>query len=194
MQCPVCDLQINGAKGVDFSKPDLTEDEVMGVCRAVGEMGIQYFLATIVTATMETYVRNLGIISKVAGYRDDGARRLVGVHLEGPCISAIEGPRGAHPLEFVRGPFTDDEFAELQRAAQGLIAMVSLAPEIDGALRFIRKWAGQVRIGLAHHDASLEVIETAASYGASTVVHFGNGVGMKVGDVIVGINKVHVNT
>jgi len=60
------------------------------------------------------------------------------VHVEGPFISPEDGPRGAHPREHVRPPDWD-EFERMQDAAEGRIGMVTLAPELPGAIEFIEK-------------------------------------------------------
>src|SRR5205807_1124891 len=66
------------------------------------------------------------------------ASALPGFHLEGPYISAQDGPRGAHPLKHVRLPDWE-EFCRLQDAANGRIRLLTLAPELEGAIRFIEQ-------------------------------------------------------
>lgn len=61
-----------------------------------------------------------------------------GFHLEGPYISMEDGPRGAHFKEFVRRPDWD-EFSSLQEKAQGMIKIITLSPEWENALYFIKR-------------------------------------------------------
>src|SRR5947209_332750 len=81
-------------------------------------------------------------------------RATVGRALEGPYISAGDGPRGAHPRDHVRPPDWD-EFRRLQDAAGGLIRILTLAPELPGALPFIEQLVGSgVVVALGHTAAS----------------------------------------
>ena len=71
-------------------------------------------------------------------------------HLEGPYISAEDGPRGAHPARWVRPPDLD-EFRRFQDAAQGNIRLITLAPEWDEAPRFIESVVRQgVVVSIGH--------------------------------------------
>jgi len=103
------------------------------------------------------------------------ARALPGLHLEGPYISAEDGPRGAHPLRHVRPPAWD-EFRRFQDAAGGRIRLITLAPEHDGALPFIEKLtASGVVVALGHTAASSACIRAAIAAGARLATHLGNG-------------------
>ena len=89
-----------------------------------------------------------------AGEEDVDIRdALAGIHIEGPYISAEDGPRGAHDLCFVRDPDIG-EFREWQRTANGMIKIVTLAPERKGALEFIRYICEQGIIAAIGHTAA----------------------------------------
>ena len=104
------------------------------------------------------------------------ARRVLGIHLEGPSISEVAGYRGAHPLDSVRGPDWG-EFLELSNASGGRIAIVTLAPERPGAIEFIRRVCRSgVVVALGHTSADAETIGAAAEAGASLSTHLGNGI------------------
>src|SRR5262249_6725981 len=97
------------------------------------------------------------------------------VHLEGPYISPEDGPRGAHPRQHVRPPDWD-EFCRLQEAAGGRVRLVTLAPEHEGALRFIERLvAAGVVVALGHTAASGRRIREAILAGACLSTHLGNG-------------------
>src|SRR5207244_4307325 len=103
------------------------------------------------------------------------ARPLPARHREGPDLSPEDGPRGAHPRQHIRPPDWD-EFRRLQDAAGGLIRLVTLAPEHDGALPFIEKLvAAGVVVSLGHTAASGACIRAAAKAGARLSTHLGNG-------------------
>jgi len=103
------------------------------------------------------------------------ARAIPGIHVEGPYISSEDGPRGAHPRAHVRPPDWD-EFQRLQDAAGGRIRMMTLAPEVAGALPFIEKLAaGGLIVAIGHTAASPECIQAAIHAGARISTHLGNG-------------------
>ena len=101
---------------------------------------------------------------------------VCGCHLEGPYISAEDGPRGAHPREHVRHADWN-EFQQLQEISGNRIKLVTLAPEVDGALDFIRTAvASGVVISIGHTAASPEQIRAAVDAGARLRrTHLGNG-------------------
>ena len=92
---------------------------------------------------------------------------MPGCHLEGPYISGEDGPRGAHPREHVRPPDWD-EFEKLQQASGGRIRLVTLAPELPGAIDFIRRAvASGVTVAIGHTAAAGTEIAAAVEAGAA---------------------------
>jgi N-acetylglucosamine-6-phosphate deacetylase len=87
----------------------------------------------------------------------------------------VDGYRGAHPLRWVRPPDWE-EFLKYHRASGNAILQVSLAPEVDGAMDFLRQCIARgIRVALAHHNGSAEVIKAAIDAGAVISTHLGNG-------------------
>ena len=110
---------------------------------------------------------------KVSGKNsDDKAADLVGINMEGPFIS--QAKKGAQNGEFIHTPDAD-MFYRLQKAADGLIKLVDIAPEVDGAMECIRKIAGDVRVSVAHTAADYETADQAFRNGAKHVTHLYNG-------------------
>lgn len=110
---------------------------------------------------------------KVSGKNsDDKASDLVGINMEGPFIS--QAKKGAQNGEFIHTP-NADMFYRLQKAADGLIKLVDIAPEVDGAMECIRKIAGDVRVSVAHTAADYETADQAFRNGAKHVTHLYNG-------------------
>jgi N-acetylglucosamine-6-phosphate deacetylase len=100
---------------------------------------------------------------------------VLGIHLEGPYISPVDGPRGAHSLADVRSPDWE-EFLALQEAAEGRIRIVTLAPELPDAIPFIEKLAAEgVVVALGHTGADSGEIAAAVAAGARLSTHLGNG-------------------
>jgi len=169
------DVQINGACGHDFSMPGLTPDKVESVIRYAYRHGVARFLATVITGPPETTEASLQCLARCVQMGRQWGQSLLGIHLEGPWISAEDGPRGAHCARYVRPP-SWDEFQHLQDCASGLIRMVTLAPELPGGLEFIEKLhqAGIV-VALGHTAASSACIAAACRAGARLSTHLGNG-------------------
>jgi N-acetylglucosamine-6-phosphate deacetylase len=169
------DLQINGRGGIWFGKTGITADEVLGVLKSHFRFGLTRLCPTLITNSFEGLAGGFAAIRE-ACERERWADRLVpGCHLEGPYISGEDGPRGAHPREFVRPPDWN-EFEKLQRISGGRIRLVTLAPELPGAVEFIqRAVAERVVISIGHTAAEPEQIAAAVDAGARLSTHLGNG-------------------
>jgi N-acetylglucosamine-6-phosphate deacetylase len=169
------DPQINGCHGISFVSPSLTPEGVRTVADVCREHGIGALCPTVITSSFETIRDSFATIVKAIESDADLARRLPVFHLEGPYLSALDGPRGAHPLAHVRDPDWD-EFRRWQDAAGGRIRMVTVAPERAGALPFIEKLTSAgVIVAIGHTAATGEQIRAAAAAGAKTSTHLGNG-------------------
>jgi len=172
------DLQVNGYAGVDFSNPDLSAEQVLRTAALLRERGTRAFCPTVVSAAPLTYRRVLPALAEAVQACDDGS--LLGIHLEGPFISPIDGARGAHPLAHVRPPSLQ-AFDELYRLARGRIRLLTLAPELPGALELLRHAVGMgVRVALGHTLAGSREIWAAAEAGASLATHLGNGLPLSI--------------
>ena len=168
------DIQVNGYRGHDFCSGDVTVDDVVAVADELAAAGVTAFCPTVVTNSAASIESSLQVIA-LACERSELARgRILGVHLEGPYISSEDGPRGAHPLEHVRDPDWE-EFTRFQEAAGGRIRLVTVAPELPGALDFIsRARQAGVVVAIGHHAATREQIDAAVLAGAALSTHLGN--------------------
>lgn len=168
------DIQVNGADGVDFADPGLTVDTIQRAAKKLWQAGETQFLPTLITAPIDAIQASLARLARLRG--EAGlADSVVGFHVEGPYISSQDGPRGAHPREACKDPDWD-EFRRLQDAAEGLIRLITLAPERAGAADFIRRAvASGVRVALGHTAAREDDIRRAVDAGASLSTHLGNG-------------------
>jgi N-acetylglucosamine-6-phosphate deacetylase len=169
------DIQVNGYHGRNFCTPDVTVRDVVAITEDLMQAGVTAFCPTVTTASFESLVASMRAIAEACDTNDTVRDRVLSIHVEGPYISSEDGPRGAHPLQHVRNPDWD-EFAKLQVAAGGRIGMITVAPELPGALEFIEKAASaRVVAALGHHQASREQIQAAIDAGAVTCTHLGNG-------------------
>lgn len=169
------DLHVNGFRGRDFCSPEVTPDDVIAVAETLPEAGVTGFCPTVITAETESLAASLRAIAAACEASPLAHDRILGIHLEGPYLSPEDGPRGAHPLAHVRPPDWD-EFMRLQAAAGGRIRIITLAPELPGALEFIARarQAGLI-VALGHHHATRDRLLAAVEAGASLCTHLGNG-------------------
>jgi N-acetylglucosamine-6-phosphate deacetylase len=163
------DLQVNGFAGVDFNAPHLAPDRVSGALDRMRATGVTRCLPTLITSAFDRFAANARILARMTH------PAIAGLHMEGPYISVEDGARGAHPAEHVIPPTVDD-FARRQDAAEGRIALVTLAGEAPGAPAFIEHLAASgVRVALGHTAASPLQIADAIAAGATLATHLGNG-------------------
>jgi N-acetylglucosamine-6-phosphate deacetylase len=168
------DIQINGYMGIDFSDQNLTVEDMQKATNALYKEGVTSYLPTVVTQDQERLLKSFSIL---AGALDDNplGKSIPGFHLEGPYISPVKGFRGAHNEKYIRQPEWQ-EFQELQNAAQNRIILITVAPEIEGAIPFIKKCRESgVLVSLGHHNGTPDNIDQAVDAGASLSTHLGNG-------------------
>ncbi len=178
------DIQVNGFLSVSFALEGavtastgaaaLTIGDIQKVTSALWEEGVTTYFPTLTTTSQEVLLKNFTTLAQA---KDDASLlgSIPGFHLEGPYISAVDGYRGAHPKEHVRKPDWN-QFLELYQAAQENILLVTLAPELDGSLEFIKRCREKgIVVSLGHHNASSSRIKQAIDYGAGLATHLGNG-------------------
>jgi len=169
------DLQVNGYNGIWFCSEKLTTDEVEQVIQAYAQQGITRCFPTLITTSCAAIEHKLAVIRQARAKSELVRNVIAGCHVEGPFISPVDGPRGAHPLEHVRAASVF-EFQRWQQAAGGLVRLVTLAPEVPGALDFIEQVAATgVVVSIGHTAASTNIIQQAIDRGARLGTHLGNG-------------------
>ena len=169
------DIQVNGFAGFDLNVSTVTSEDVSAMVRALWRVGTGFLCPTVVTGSFDGISNALRAIVEACKTDSLVAHSILGIHLEGPYISAEDGPRGAHPLAHVRDPDWD-EFQRWQDIAEGEITIVTLAPEKKGAIPFIEKLvANGIVVALGHTDASADDIQAAIDAGARLSTHLGNG-------------------
>ncbi|MGD0373859.1 MAG: N-acetylglucosamine-6-phosphate deacetylase [Streptosporangiaceae bacterium] len=160
------DLQVNGYFGVELMTAGAagwTE-----VAARLPETGTTAFLPTFITAPIGQLSAALRATAGVVPAIARGAR-VLGVHVEGPFIAPSR--RGAHNEAWI-STATPAAVDELLAAGGGLLAMVTLAPELDGALAAIDRLTGAgVIVSVGHSDATARQVAQAASRGARMVTH-----------------------
>ena len=173
------DLQVNGYAGVDFNAPpgDLNLSDFHGVREAQARRGVLVALPTLITDAPE---RMLARVQQYASFVDQDpelAQAFPKLHIEGPFVSPEDGPRGAHPKAYCKTPEALPEFfSRLQETSGGRIGILTLAPELPGALDLVARASDSgTTVSLGHTQASAEIIQEAIRAGAKMSTHLGNG-------------------
>jgi N-acetylglucosamine-6-phosphate deacetylase len=163
------DLQVNGFAGIDFNSPGRSVEEIQAAMTALRATGVTRCLPTLITSSLEDFV------ACVRPLVSSGDEAIAGFHLEGPYISPLDGARGAHPRAHVIAASSED-FYRRQEAADGQVKLVTLAPEVPGALSLIERLVrDNIRVAIGHTLASRAQIGDAVKAGATLSTHLGNG-------------------
>lgn len=169
------DMQVNGFHGADYSLEYLEPAHVKTLVGFLAKTGTTRHIPTFVTMPQERLLKNLRLVSGVIEEDASIAAAIPGFHIEGPFISPVSGPRGVHDPKYIREPVFED-FLLWQEAAQGRILYVTVAPEIPGAIDFIKQVVETgVKVAIGHSGASPEIIQDAVEAGATISTHLGNG-------------------
>ncbi|AFZ53146.1 N-acetylglucosamine-6-phosphate deacetylase [Cyanobacterium aponinum FACHB-4101] len=165
------DLQINGGLGLAF--PDLCFDDIdklHDICAYLWSTGVDQFLPTIVTTSVEKIHQSLKVIQE---FKREKPRKneaeIIGVHLEGPFLNYEK--RGAHPPEYLL-PLTLDNIKIVLGAYADVVKIITLAPELDEKKEVIPYLQSLgIVISLGHSQATAEDAIIAFQQGASMVTH-----------------------
>jgi N-acetylglucosamine-6-phosphate deacetylase len=167
------DLHIHGSAGYDVM--DDSVEALPAIERLIARHGVTSYFPTTVSAPMDATLRALErLATAIEKCKREGAdsehRALpLGIHLEGPFISHVR--RGAHPPENLLAP-TLALFERFWQAARGRIRMMTIAPELEGALEVIAEAARRgVCVSLGHSDADFAATERGIAAGARHATH-----------------------
>src|SRR5690554_5334809 len=118
------ELQINGCFGIDFNTPPITVEDIHTATRKLWTEGVTTYYPTVITNSDEEIANMVQVIAEACESDPLTKHSIAGIHIEGPFISPLDGPRGAHGQSFVKEP--DWElFERWQLAAGGLIRMLT---------------------------------------------------------------------
>lgn len=157
------DVHFHGAAGYDFC------DGTVEAYRAIETYENSHGITSICPATMTLPVEQLKqILTEVSENKPDS---LVGVHLEGPFINKAQ--KGAQKEEYVIPPSVE-VLKELQKCAKGLVKLVSIAPETEGAIDCIRELGNEFYFSIAHTMSDYDTSVKAIQAGAKHITHLYN--------------------
>ena len=201
------DLQINGGLGLAF--PELTQADLPRLIQLLDLLwadGVDAIAPTLVTCGIESLRRALAVLRTARQKHIAGRCQLLGAHLEGPFLA--EARRGAHPIEHLAAPSLD---ALEQRIGgfEGEIALMTLAPELEGAEAVIQRLRElKITVALGHSAAKADGAAKAFEQGVGMLTHAFNampglhhrapgplGEACRRGDIALGLiaDGVHVH-
>lgn len=161
------DEHIHGAGGSDAM--DGNTKDLAIIAETVAKEGTTSFLATTMTQSKENILKAMRAVKEYREAAGEQGARIAGVHLEGPFIAAAH--KGAQPLEYVAAPDAKT-FDEYNAACGNAIKIITLAPETDGALDFIRHIVAQgTVVSVGHTGAKYAEVKAAMEAGATNVTH-----------------------
>lgn len=165
------DLQINGGLGLAF--PDLAATDLprlKQICDFLWQQGVDGFLPTIVTTSVDKIQRSLATIAQFMTIQDPvNTAQILGVHLEGPFLNYQK--RGAHPEQYLL-PLTIENIKRILGNYSQIVKLITLAPELDSSkttIPYLRK--KNIIVSLGHSQATVTEAQEAFKQGASMVTH-----------------------
>lgn len=158
--------------GIGFDYMNCSPQEVEEILLWLASTGVTGVLPTLASAPFEDQIHMIQKLIAVQKKQSKGAA-ILGLHLEGPYLSMER--RGAQPAAAIRPPSVD-EMQKLLAVADHQIRLVTLAPELPGAVELIRFLSQQgVVVSCGHSEATLEQFNAAAKAGLNRVAHTFNG-------------------
>ena len=163
------DIHTHGAAGADFSDGDAA-----GLRRMAAHLvkcGVTSFAPTSMTLPYETLSAAFATAAELAGGREAGCARVMGIHMEGPFFS--EKKKGAQNGAYLKKPDLA-LFRKLFEGCGGLVRIVDVAPELEGAADFAEKASALCTVSVAHTDASYDEAKAVFEAGARHLTHLYN--------------------
>jgi N-acetylglucosamine-6-phosphate deacetylase len=173
------DIHIHGAGGHDVMEANARALD--RITSTVAQHGTTSIVATTVTASVEDTCHSLAGIARYVRSHENAdefsetgclAAEILGIHLEGPFISKAR--RGVHPPDAIARP-SAETLRKFLEASDGLVKIVTIAPEIPGAMELIEAAvAAKLLVALGHTDADYDQARAAIHAGARHAVHMYN--------------------
>lgn len=162
------DIHIHGCAGADTC--DGKRESIEKMASYLIGKGVTSFCPTTMTVALPEIESALSVVKECMDNPPEGAS-VIGVNMEGPYISPER--RGAQSETFVRRPDAE-EFRRLYDGCGGIVRLVDIAPEREGADEFIRKVSGYCCVSMAHTEADYDRATKAFQLGITHVTHLFN--------------------
>ena len=163
------DIHNHGNSGHDFSDGDA--EGLAIIARYLAKHGVTSFAPASVTLPEDVLSRAFENAAAFAADAPEGASVLRGIHMEGPFFA--EKKKGAQNGAYLQKPDLD-MFPRLNEAAHGLIRIADIAPELPGALDYIRAVSRVCRVSIAHTEANYAQSKAAIAAGVTHITHLFN--------------------
>ncbi|MEL4895900.1 N-acetylglucosamine-6-phosphate deacetylase [Crocosphaera sp. Alani8] len=167
------DLQINGGLGLAFTEIEEKHlPQLHQICEFLWHQGVDYFLPTLVTTSVENIRRSLSVFEgfmKIQKSEDIETATVLGIHLEGPFLNP--GKKGAHPDQYLLTPSVE-AIEWLLEDYEYIVKVITLAPELDLTDEVISYLCSRgIIVSLGHSQANAQQAKKAFDMGASMVTH-----------------------
>lgn len=162
------DIHTHGVAG--FDNMDCSFSAINTIAHYMARHGVTTFLPTIITNSIDKMSKAAENIKKAREKGVNGAN-IGGIYMEGPYFS--KKYKGAQNEKYLKNPDTE-EFDKINEISGNLIKVISLAPELDGAIDFIDREKDNVKIAIGHTDAGYETAINAIKHGATDITHIFN--------------------
>jgi N-acetylglucosamine-6-phosphate deacetylase len=167
------DIHLHGGAGHDVMAG--SDDNLGAIERMLARHGVTSYCPTTVTAPLDQTLRSLEVLGRAVkraesnGHSDPPRARPLGIHLEGPFLS--QARRGVHLALYLQLP-SSEIFNQMWDAAAGCVRMLTIAPELDGALDLIREASRRgVCVSIGHSNATLAQALAGIQAGARHATH-----------------------
>lgn len=178
------DLQFNGGFGVDFSQTDVSVEQIREVAHKLLATGVTSFCPTVISSRPEKYRAVLATFKRAfqeqserieqqkmtAERVDNEAAKMLGLHLEGPFINKQR--KGAHEEATLQEPVKGLESVLECYGSLENVCIVTMAPELDGAMQAIRGMADRgVIVSAGHSSATIDIAVEAVKHGVTKLTY-----------------------
>lgn len=168
------DTHIHGAFGVDTC--DCSVEGIVNFAKNLPKFGVTAFCPTTMTVGKDVIYKSFDAVSeaiRILEDSDDSYAKILGIHLEGPFLSASRA--GVQDSNCIVKPADGYEIVTyLEKNYPGLLKIIDIAPECDGAMEFIEEYSSKYVLSLAHTDCDYDTAMKAFSKGANSVTHILN--------------------
>lgn len=163
------DIHVHGCAGADFSDGDYAG--LVRMARHLARRGVTSFAPTSMTLPYDALDKAFHAAARLRREGLADGARLMGIQMEGPFLSREK--RGSQNPAYLRLPDWD-RFLRLYDAAEGLLRIVDVAPELPGAVEFTRRASEKCRVSVAHTAAGYDQAAAVFDAGATHLTHLFN--------------------
>lgn len=163
------DIHVHGCAGADFSDGDYAG--LVRMARYLARRGVTSFAPASMTLPYDALDKAFHAAARLRREGLADGARLMGIQMEGPFLS--QEKRGSQNPAYLRLPDWDS-FLRLYDAAEGLLRIVDVAPELPGAVEFTRRASEKCRVSVAHTAAGYDQAAAVFDAGATHLTHLFN--------------------